>query len=88
MCCGNKRSFSSHRFNPWIFSEREGVVGPNYASFKNPLPREYDKEAFQIASDARLDYLLNEFVKKQKRLMGEREEIRDHKIGAVIFTGG
>ena len=77
----------SHRFNPWIFSEREGVVGPNYESFKNPfLPREYDKEAFQIASDARLDYLLNEFSQEAEEADRGTEEIRSHKIGAVIFT--
>lgn len=77
----------SHRFNPWIFSEREGVVGPNYASFNNPfLPREYDKEAFQIAPDARLTYLLNKFSQEAEEADGGAEEIRDHKIGAVIFT--
>jgi hypothetical protein len=77
----------SHRFNPWIFSEREGVIGPNYASFNNPfLPREYDKEDIQIASDARLDYLLNEFRQEAEEADGGTEEIRGHKIGAVIFT--
>ena len=77
----------SHRFNPWIFSEREGVVGPNYESFSNPyLPPQFSKMAVQTTPDARLNYLLEQFKQEAEEADRGTEEIRDHKIGAVIFT--
>ena len=65
----------SHRFNPWIFSEREGVVGPNYASFDNPyLPPQFSKMTVQSEPDARLNYLLEQFKQEAEEADRGTEE--------------